>query len=398
MSKCYHRRALLKGMGAAGAVSALPAPWIRGLRAQDAGEIVIASAAPMTGVFAFAGIEGSEGGQHFVQWLNESGGVAGRKVRLITEDTGYQVPQAVAVFNRLTSQYKIALFLGDSTGFQKTINEEINRRGILLAGASFASEINDPTRYPLQFMPGPDYSQQVAMLLRHVAATKKGARIVFVHSDTEFGRDPITKSESLAKQLGLEQVEKITTPPGSFDVSAEVLKLRRTRPEYVIFHGYVMAPIPEFMRQLREARVETQFMGTFYSSDLAIVQKMGEVADGYLGVNAYNYVNDEAAKGPAMDFIRKINGGKYRTNSYLQPWTNMALATEGMRRCLNAGKELTGPNIKAAMNTIKDFDLGGVIGVPVSFPGNSTNVGRIYRANIKAGRMEPVSDWIRMES
>ena len=27
------------------------------------------------------------------------------------------------------------LFLGDSTGFQKTINEEVNRRGLLLAGA-----------------------------------------------------------------------------------------------------------------------------------------------------------------------------------------------------------------------------------------------------------------------
>jgi branched-chain amino acid transport system substrate-binding protein len=93
-----------------------------------------------------------------------------------------------------------------------------------------------------------------------------------------------------------------------------------------------------------------------------------------------------------------VNGGKYRTNSYLQPWMNMALATEGMRRCLEGGKELTGPNIKAAMNTIKDFDTGGVIGAPVSFPGNSTNLGRVYKANLKAGRMEPVSDWIRMDA
>lgn len=394
----FTRRDVLKTAGAAGAVAAFPMPWVSDSRAQEANEIVIANASPMTGVFAFAGIEGSEGAQAFVQWMNEKGGVAGRKIRLITEDTGYQVPQAVAVFNRLTSQHKIALFLGDSTGFQKTINEELNRRGLLLAGASFSTEINDPAKFPLQFMPGPDYSQQVGMLLRHVAATKKGARIAFVHSDTEFGRDPIARSEALAKQLGLEQVEKVVTPPGSFDVSAEVLKLRRARPDFTIFHGYVMAPIPEFMKQLREARVETQFMGTFYSSDLGIVQRMGEVADGYLGVNAYNYINDPNAKGAAMDYIHKLNAGKYRTNAYLQPWTNMALATEGMRRCLEAGKELTGPNIKAAMNTIKDFDTGGVIGVPVSFPGNSTNVGRVYKMNFKAGRMEPVSDWIRMDA
>ena len=73
------------------------------------------------------------------------------------------------------------------------------------------------------------------MLLQYIAAKKKGARIALVHSDTEFGRDPIAKSEALAKKLGLEVVEKIVTPPGSFDVSAEVLKLRRARPEATVW-------------------------------------------------------------------------------------------------------------------------------------------------------------------
>ena len=181
-------------------------------------------------------------------------------------------------------------------------------------------------------------------------------------------------------------------------MSSEVLKLRRARPEFTVFHGYVMAPIPEFMKQMKEARIETQFMGTFYSSDLGILQKMGDVADGYLGVNAYNYVNQEGVSGPAMDFIKKANGGKYRTNSYLQPWTNLTLGTEAMRRCIEAGKEMTGANLKAALNTIKDYDMGGVIGVPISVPGNSIGVGRIFRANLKAGKMDPVSDWIKAEA
>jgi branched-chain amino acid transport system substrate-binding protein len=392
------RRKILGSLGAGALASTFPAPWVRGLRAQEASEIPVAIASPMTGVFAFAGIEGTDGANHFAQYLNERGGIAGRKLRLIVEDTGYQVPQAVAVFNRLVAEYKVPLFLGDSTGFQKTINEEVNRRGLLLAGASFASEIDDPKKYPLQYMPGPSYSAQVGMLLKHIAATKKGARIAFVHSDTEFGRDPIAKSEAYAKTLGLEQVEKIVTPPGSFDVSSEVLKLRRARPEFTVFHGYVMAPIPEFMKQMKEARVETQFMGTFYSSDLGILQKMGDVADGYLGVNAYNYVNQEGVSGPAMDFIKKVNGGKYRTNSYLQPWTNLTLGAEAMRRCMESGKEMTGANLKAALNTIKDYDMGGVIGVPISIPGNSLGVGRIFRANLKAGKMDPVSDWIKAEA
>ncbi|HZH27718.1 MAG TPA: ABC transporter substrate-binding protein [Azospirillaceae bacterium] len=390
------RRSLLGGIAAGAALSSLPAPWVRGLRAQQASEIPVGVASPMTGVFAFAGLEGADGGTHYVQWLNERGGIAGRKIRLLVEDTGYQVPQAVAAFNRLTSQNDLHLFLGDSTGFQKTINEELNRRGtILMAGASFASEINDPKTYPLQYMPGPDYSQQVEMLLQHIANAKKGARIAFVHSDTEFGRDPIARGEAKAKSLGLEVAEKVVTPPGSFDVSAEVLKLRRARPEFTIFHGYVLAPIPEFMRQMRQARIETQFMGTFYSSDLGILSQMGEVADGYMGVNAYNYVGQEGAQGEAMDYIRRVNQGKYRSNSYLQSWTNLTLGLEAMRRTLEADKPLTGANLKAALNSIRDFDTGGVIGVPVNVPGNSIPAGRIFRLNAQAKRMEPVSDWIR---
>ena len=36
---------------------------------------------------------------------------------------------------------------------------------------------------------------------------------------------------------------------GAIDVSTEVIKLRRAKPDFVIFHGYVLAPIPEFVAQ-----------------------------------------------------------------------------------------------------------------------------------------------------
>src|SRR5436305_13429785 len=127
------RRKILGSLGAGALASTFPAPWVRGLRAQEASEIPVAIASPMTGVFAFAGIEGTDGANHFAQYLNERGGIAGRKLRLIVEDTAYQVPQAVAVINRLAADSKGPLLLGDSNGFQETINEEVNDRGLLLA-------------------------------------------------------------------------------------------------------------------------------------------------------------------------------------------------------------------------------------------------------------------------
>lgn len=53
--------------------------------------------------------------------------------------------------------------------------------------------------------------------------------------------------------------------------------------------------------------------------------------------------------------------------------------------------------MKATLDAIKDFDTGGLIGVPISIKGNSIPVGRIYRADAKQKKMLPVSDWIVLD-
>src|SRR3546814_6692373 len=105
------------------------------------------------------------------------------------------------------------------------------------------------------------------ILLRYIAKEKPGAKVAFVYSDTEFGRDPIDESREVAKGLGLEVAAEIMTAPGSVDVSTEVLKLRRANPDYTIFHGYVLAPIPEFVGQGRQMGLKTRYMGTFWTMD-----------------------------------------------------------------------------------------------------------------------------------
>ena len=48
-----------------------------------------------------------------------------------------------------------------------------------------------------------------------------------------------------------------------------------------------------------------------------------------------------------------------KTNAYTQGWWTFAAFAEGMRRVLAAGEELTGVNIKAALETFADYDLAG---------------------------------------
>ena len=388
----HRRRSLMLGAAAAGA-AALTHPL--SVLAQAADEIVIGGSIPMTGVFAFAGVGINAGIEDYVKIVNEAGGIAVRKVRYVPEDTGYKVDVSVATFKKITSQNKVNLYYGDSTGFAKTINPELERNGnILMAGASFASELNDPKKYPHQFLVGPDYTEMFGILLKHIAKEKPGAKVAFVYSDSEFGRDPIEKSEAEAKRLGLSVPIKIMTPAGSVDVSTEVIKLRRAKPDYTIFHGYILAPIPEFITQGKQQGMTSQWMGTFWTMDNSTVMKMGPDGDGFMGVMPFRYYYD-TEPAPMLEKIRAMRP-EYQSVPYMQGFVAAMLFLESAKRCLEAKKPLTGDNMKAALNSLKDFDTGGVIGVPITITGNSIPVGRVYKADMKAQKMLPASDWIRL--
>lgn len=365
-----------------------------GAQARAADDIVIGASMPLTGVFGFAGIPANNGIQDYVKIVNDAGGINGRKIKYVAEDTAYSVDKSIAAFNRITASEKVSLYYGDSTGFAKTINAELGRRGnILMAGTSYASELNDPKAFPFQFIPGPDYSQMIGILLEHIAKTTPGAKIALVNSDTEFGRDPIAATEKRAAQLGLKIVEKIVTPPTSVDVSTEVLKLRRANPDYTIFHGYILAPVPEFMTQMKQLGLKSKFMGTFWSMDNAIWGNSAAVADGYMGVMPYRYYFDTEGKSPILEKIRQIRPA-YQPIFYTQGFFTAMLLVEAAKRTLDAKKELTAANMKASLNSIKDFDTGGIIGVPISISANSIPVGRVYQYDGANKIMKPVSDWI----
>src|ERR1700754_4635986 len=89
-------------------------------------DIVLGGSIPMTGVFAFAGIGINAGIADYVKIVNDGGGIKGRKLRYVPEDTGYKGDVSVAAFKRITSQNKVNLYYGDSTGFSKTINPELD--------------------------------------------------------------------------------------------------------------------------------------------------------------------------------------------------------------------------------------------------------------------------------
>jgi branched-chain amino acid transport system substrate-binding protein len=361
--------------------------------------ITIGACQPITGRFAFAGVALNQAFQDFVAYANEKGLVKGKKLAYVFEDSGYDTDRAVACFKRLMAQHAPVIMYGESTGLGKAIAPELTSRYKVLYGStSFSSELADPKTHPYSFVSGPTYSDQFGILLEYIARNKGAAKpkVAFFYSDTEFGKDPIAAGKKRAADLGIEVVAEIVTKVGAVDVTSEVLQLKKTQPDYVIFQGYVLAPIPEVVRAAKDFGLKTRFMGTFWSMDKSIIDKLGQDADGYMGVNPYAYYYDEAAPGIAAmrAFNQKAHPEeKYRPTSYIQGWFTGLVFVEAINKVLAAKKPVTGENLAAALDGIKDWDTGGVTG-KVTFVDHKAGVGRVYRANAQKGVFEPASDWI----
>jgi branched-chain amino acid transport system substrate-binding protein len=369
-------------------------------RARAADDVVTVGACqPITGRFAFAGVAINAGLQDYLNLANEKQLVPGKRFNYVYEDSGYDTEKAVACFKQIMAKHSPVIMYGESTGLGKAIAPELTSRyKVLYASASFSSELADPKTHPFSFISGPTYSDMFGVLLEYIARNKGAARpkVAFFYSDTEFGKDPIPYARKRAAELGIDVVNEIVTKAGAVDVTSEVLQLKKTNPDYVIFQGYILSPIIEVIRATRDFGLKTRFMGTFWSMDKGIIEKLGQDADGYMGVMPYAYFYEESAPGIAA--MRAWNQKahpevKYQPNSYIQGWFTGMVYVEAVRRVVAAGKPVTGENLAAVLDTIKDWDTGGVTG-KVTFVNHKAGVGRIYKANAAKGVFEPASDWI----
>jgi len=368
-----------------------------GALAQDV--IKVGAVQPVTGRFAFAGVHINAGLEDALMMANEEGGINGKKIQYIMEDGTYNVDVAVAAFKRIMARDKPEVMYGESTALGKAMAPEIkDRYKVLYSSTSFSSELADAAKNPYVFVPGPTYSDMFGILLKYIAKEKPGANVAFFYSDTEFGKDPIPYGRQMCKQLGLNLVAEEVAKVGGVDVASQILDLKRKKAEYVIFQGFVLSPVPAVIKQARDYGLKVKFMGTHWGTHKMLLDKMGALADGYLGVMPYAfYYQDD------IPMIRKIRAWnekhhpdvKYRPTSYMQGFMTGLIFVECLKRADAAG-ELNGEGLSKALRSIKNLDVGGLM-APITIVNNKIPMGRVYRANINQKVFEPVSGWISTE-
>ena len=274
---------------------------------------------------------------------------------------------------------------------------------IMTSSTSLASVVADPAAVPQHIVPGPTYPRLHEILMEYIARTYSGGakkpNIAYVYSDTEFGRDGIPAGKARAEKLGLPIVAEIVTKQSGIDVAPEVAKLRRARPDIVIFQGYILAPMPEFVRQLREAGLNPQIMGTAWGLDKPAYDALGALGVNLVGASMYRYgheTDSDMINNMRDHLARNRPEVKHLSPFYVSTWLSGMVFAEIAERCIKANKPLTLPNMKAALESMKQWDSGGIFGALADLSSHQIPVGRIYAYDPAKKAMEPASPWIKV--
>lgn len=334
----------------------------------------------LTGATADVSTPYAAGMRGYVEWVNSNGGIEGRQIELFSDDYGYQVPNA----ENLYAQYKgenVVVFQGWGTGDTEALAPRITEDKIPFMSASYSAALADPAETPYNFLVGTSYSDQLVILLQYMAEawTADGndladMKVAFFHNDSPFGTSPLEDGEAFASEMGF-STARVAMPRGATDFTAELenADVQLDGMTHIVVQN-VSTPAALLFRNARDLGFEdVQFGCLNWCADELMITNAGEAAEGTFGAIPFGPVTVDL-EGHANPRAW-IDGGNTDYDSleeaslhFSQGWWTMAVMAEGIRIVLANGDELTGENVKAALETLAGFETGGVT-APLTFTG-----------------------------
>src|SRR5262245_1448628 len=198
-------------------------------------EIVLGSIQDLSGPIAGFGKQLKQGMQLRVDEINEQGGINGRKLRLLVEDSSYDPKKAVLAAQKLVNQDRIFAMVGHLGTAQNMAAMPVQfEKGVInFLPVSAAREMVEPF-HRLKFGAWATYLEQMGSKLPGLVK-EKGAKNVFaIYQDDEFGLEVLRGGEAGLKKLGMSFTEKATFKRGATDFSSQVARMKAAGCDFVV--------------------------------------------------------------------------------------------------------------------------------------------------------------------
>ena len=362
--------------------------------------VVIGCSLPLTGHASYLGKQTLYGALAYLNAVNEAGGVAGRTIKLITLDDGYDPPRCVANTQQLIVEDRVfCLFSYVGTPTTAKIIPLLEEARVPLVGSFTGADV---LRFPFRryiVNIRASYYQETAAAVDHLVRDLGFDRVAVFYQYDAYGFDGLKGTEMALKSLGLAPVARGSYIRGTMDVEEGLGRILEADPQAIVMIG-TYGPCAKAIKLARSRG----YKGLFYAVSFVGADEIARI----LGPgDATPLLMSQVAPPPDLpesaalltgvqDYARLLARSfpEERPNVVgLEGFINARVLVEGLRR---AGRDLTRERFLDAIESINNFSVG--IASPVTY-GKDRHQGleRVYFTRFDHGRFQMVTDWGRIK-
>jgi ABC-type branched-subunit amino acid transport system substrate-binding protein len=318
--------------------------------------IVLGQAAVFSGPAAQLGIQMRNGIRAYLDHVNASGGVHGRRIELVTEDDFYEQARAAAASRKLIEEHKVfglLGYVGTPTGVAHL--PVVNQAKVPLVGMFTGAEA---LRVPFSryvFHVRASYYDETEKIVEHIVSVG-GKNIAVFYQDDAYGLAGLAGTEIAMKKRRMQISGKATVERNTVKVENAVKTIKALKPDAVVMIS-AYTSIAEFVRQMKKAGSGATFYNVSFVGSKALADALGEEG---VGVAISQVVPFPWGTGvPVVKEYQQLSKKAGFTDynfSALEGFLSAKVAVEGLRR---AGRNLTRETYIAALERMNDVDLGG---------------------------------------
>lgn len=295
----------------------------------------------------------------YFKHINDQGGIHGRKFEIIAEDTACAPAKGIAAAKKLVHQDKVFYLHGNScSGVAMAVKPTVAPTGIpwIIAHAvnpKISMPVNEKKSIYHGVPAGPAYGSTMGKFVMSKPNTKRIAMVTHTNDWAKAYCDPAIK---VIKENGGEIIEELALERGQTDATAQVLKLKKANPDFVLGCLYEAETVI-FLRDMKKYGVRVPVMGTAGTDLENTLERLGDpdaVKDYYV---LHAFV--DKVDGPKMkkwnDIILKYNPNETITGFSA---VSMASGVAAVKALNAAGRDLTRSKFIAELDQISGLATG----------------------------------------
>ncbi len=364
-------------------------------------EIRIGSTLDLSGPIAFMGISVRDGANMYFKYINDKGGIHGRKIKLLAEDDGFQSPRTVQAAKKLVTKDKIfcmTMSLGSANVFAMLPFLEENKIPLLPAGTANEALAIPPRKYV--FLIDTGYTIQGILGVKYMMTTlkAKNPKVAVIYQEDVTGQQWLGGVKAGCARYGIKDVLELSFKRGSIDFGSQISKCKQAGITHIFTHTNVREPAA-IMKEAQRIQYKAVYITNNASQGPKVLELIGNdtlaYTNGYFAMGIINDINTEDTKGYKLykQECKKAGLPKAEIENTMRIWSFQAAMTlcEVLQR---AGKDLTRDGFIKAAETMKNYDNG--IEVPTTWSSDRRDGGRavkIYKAE-KGNIWVPKTGWI----